>query len=87
MPPLESRLSTHKWPQLYGAIFFQQGFEGFFMETMDEVVGSAKINIFMSYVKVLTRNARSTQNFRTHRDCGTHWDHIQRCADSALVKW
>jgi hypothetical protein len=66
MPPLESRLSTHKWPQLYGAIFFQQGFEGFFMETMDEVVGSAKINIFMSYVKVLTRGMRVQHRILGH---------------------
>ena len=36
------------------------------METMDEVVGSVKINIFMSYVKVLTRGMRVQHRILGH---------------------
>jgi hypothetical protein len=51
---LKSVFDSQMAPALWGH-FCQHGFEGFFMKTTDEVVGSAKINIFMSYVKVLTR--------------------------------
>jgi hypothetical protein len=41
---LKSVFDSQMAPALWGH-FFQHGFEGFFMKTTDEVVGSAKINI------------------------------------------